>query len=130
VREVAGRYDRKSPYHSGDGAIARLASAQHGVVTLPQLLALGISRGAVEGRVKRKRLLRVHRGVYAVGHTALTQDGRLIAAVFACGTGALLSHRSAGAKHGLISWSPNRIDVVVGEKRGKRRGIELHRPAR
>jgi very-short-patch-repair endonuclease len=97
------------------------------VVTLPQLLALGISRGAIEGRVKRKRLLRLHRGVYAVGHTALTPDGRLIAAVFACGTGALLSHRSAGAKHGLVWWSPYRIDVVVPEKRGRRPGIELHR---
>ena len=65
--------------------------------------------------------------MYAVGHAALTNDGRLIAAVYACGTGALLSHRSAGAKHGLLAWSPNRIDVVVCEKRAQRPGIELHR---
>ena len=104
-----------------------MAGSQHGVVTIGQLLALGLSRAAVEGRIRRGRLHRLHRGVYAAGHTALPRDGRLIAAVYACGEAALLSHRSAGAAHGLLTWSPPRIDVVVPGPRAPRPGIELHR---
>jgi very-short-patch-repair endonuclease len=43
----------------------------------------------------------LHRGVYAVGDRALPVHGRLVAAVFALGTGAAASHRSAAALHGL-----------------------------
>jgi very-short-patch-repair endonuclease len=49
-----------------------------------------------------------------------------MAAVLACGPGALLSHRSAGAHHGLLGYLSARIDVtVVG--RGPRPGIVVHR---
>ena len=41
------------------------------------------------------RLHRVHRGVYAVGHTNLSLHGQCLAAVFAVGPGSLLSHYSA-----------------------------------
>jgi hypothetical protein len=47
----------------------------------------------------RRRLVRLHRGVYAVGHARLTARGRLWAAVLACGGryAAVVSHRSAAA---------------------------------
>jgi very-short-patch-repair endonuclease len=108
-------------------AIGELAGRQHGVVTLAQLLELGLTRGAVEGRMRRGRLLPLYRGVYAVGHRALTENGRLIAAVYACGAGALLSHRSAGALHGLLRSDTRRIDVTVPHARTARAGIALHR---
>jgi very-short-patch-repair endonuclease len=127
VGEHSGQYDRKPPYHSWDEAIGELASRQHGVVSLAQLLELGLTRAAVEGRVKRKRLLALHRGVYAVGHRALTRDAHLVAAVYACGSGALLSHRCAGAKHGLLRGSPASIDVTAPGERKAREGITLHR---
>ena len=60
------------------------------------------ARAAIEGRVKRGRLHRIHRGVYAVGHMALTRYGRFMAAVLACGEGAALSHFSAAVLWG--SW--------------------------
>jgi very-short-patch-repair endonuclease len=41
-------------------------------------------------------LLRLHRGTYAVGYQPLTEKGRWMAAVFAAGPDAVLSHRSAG----------------------------------
>ncbi len=84
-----------------DSEIARLAGAQHGVIARRQLAALGIGRGAIEVRVRRGSLLRVHRGVYAVGHRRLSQQGRWLAAVLAAGAGAALSHRDAAALHGL-----------------------------
>jgi very-short-patch-repair endonuclease len=95
------------------------------VVSLRQLLALGLSRSAVEGRVRGKRLLPLHRGVYAVGHRALTWRGRLIAAVYACGPGALASHRAAGALHGIVN--SGRIEVTVPRSCGAHPGITVHR---
>ena len=46
------------------------------------------------------RLHRVARGVYAVGWPQLTPKRRWMAAVLACGDGAVLSHRSAAALWG------------------------------
>jgi Transcriptional regulator, AbiEi antitoxin len=82
--------------HSVDAAIGALAGRQHGVVSAAQLLALGLTRAAIEARVKTSRLYVVHRGVYAVGHRSLTAHSRDLAAVLACGPEALLSHRAAG----------------------------------
>jgi anti-sigma factor ChrR (cupin superfamily) len=52
---------------------------------------------AIADRVANGQLHRVHRGVYAVGHTVLTTRGRWVAAVLAAGPGAVLSHASAAA---------------------------------
>jgi len=64
-------------------ALARLAANQHGVVSLAQMRAVGLGKEAVKARARRGRLHRVHRGVYAVGHPRLTNEGRWMAAVLA-----------------------------------------------
>jgi hypothetical protein len=56
----------------------------------------------------------VHRGVYAVGHRVLRTQGRWLAAVLACGEGAVLSHRSAAAHWGLLQTEAAAIDVTGG----------------
>ena len=122
MRHDSGQCDGKRADHS----IGELAGRQHGVVTLAQLQALGLTRAAVEGRLRRGRLLRLYRGVYAVGHLALTENGRLIAAVYACGAGALLSHRSAGALHGLLRFDSSRIEVTVAARRRRKDGLAIH----
>lgn len=81
--------------------IAALAAKQHGIVTRKQLLVLGLSHGSIVARTGGGYLHPVHRGVYAVGHVALTVRARWLAAVLACGSGAALSHRSAAALHGI-----------------------------
>jgi very-short-patch-repair endonuclease len=96
------------------------------VVSGEQLRELGFTRGQVRARIEGKRLLPVHRAVYAVGHLDLSLDGRRLAAVLACGPGALLSHRAGGALQGLLTWAP-RLDVTVPTPRKARDGIELHR---
>jgi len=65
------------------------------------LLGLGLSRDAVRHRVAVGRLHRLHRGVYALGRPELGRLGAFLAAVFACGPEALLSHESAEALWGI-----------------------------
>jgi very-short-patch-repair endonuclease len=95
-------------------------------VSRAQLVALGFTRDSVRRRVERKRLQPLYPGVYAVGHTGLTADSRRLAAVLACGPGALLSHHAAGSAQGLLSSSPQ-FDVTVRHARKRREGILIHR---
>jgi very-short-patch-repair endonuclease len=112
-----------------DRAIARLAANQHGVVSVDQLRAIGLDLDAISYRVRVGRLYRVHRGVYAVGHPRLSNEGRWMAAVLACGPGAVLSHRSAAALWGMLGTPPGFPEVTVPGHGGRRRreGIRLHR---
>ena len=112
-------------------AIERLATTQHGVVTRGQLLALGLGVGAIEARLRKRRLIRLHRGTYAVGHQALRREGWWMAAALAHGSGAVLSHHTAAAAWDLRP-PRDRIDVSVPPESGCRRsqrGIRLHRVA-
>ena len=68
-----------------DQVVAKIAGRQHGVVSAAQLGPAGIDKDAVPRRVKACRIHRIHRGVYAVGHTRLTFEGRCMAAVLALG---------------------------------------------
>jgi very-short-patch-repair endonuclease len=107
--------------------VLALAARQHGVVTRVQLRELGMSDDAIEYRLSRGRLHRVHRGVYAVGRPQLTRNGVLIAAVLGCGRGAALSHDAAGEVLGIRKRRAGPIDVTVPGARRASRGIRLHR---
>ena len=102
-------------------AAAELARRQHGVVAKRQLIALGIGPGAIKHRLSVGRLHRVHRGVCALGHAALSADGNRMAAVLACGPDALLSHRDAAALWDLRGTAHTRIEVSV-----PRSGLRSH----
>jgi very-short-patch-repair endonuclease len=84
-----------------DRALAALAARQHGVVARWQLAATGVTLSMLKSRIARGQLIRLHRGVYAVGHDRLRREGQWMAAVLAVGDGAVLSHRDAAALHGL-----------------------------
>ncbi|MDO8186784.1 DUF559 domain-containing protein [Conexibacter sp. JD483] len=105
-----------------DALLARLADEQYGVVARRQLTAAGAGRGAIEARIRRGLLIRLHRGVYAVGHVRLTRDGRWMGGVLAAGAGAVLSHRDAANLHGLGQFGGTRIEVTApGDARGDER---------
>jgi very-short-patch-repair endonuclease len=108
---------------------ARIASRQHGVVSVEQLRGVGLERGAVQRRVAAGRLHRIHRGVYAVGHPGISFQGRWMAATLAYGEGAVVSHRSAAALWELLRRQNGLIDVSLPGRGGrqKRQGIRLHR---
>ena len=86
---------------SADASIARLAGRQNGVVTHRQLRALGLSEAGIAHRIATGRLHRLHRGVYLVGNPVPPPLSLETAALFACGPGAVLSHRTAVRLHGL-----------------------------
>jgi hypothetical protein len=110
---------------SVDRAIGRIAEAQHGVITAAQLSGLGLGAGAIKYRVKLGRLRPVYRGVYTIGHRLLTPHGHWMAAVLACGPGAVLSHRAAAALWRIRGGTA--IEVTVPSPKRGRAGIRLHR---
>lgn len=106
--------------------IAALAADQHGVVSRGQLLDGGVSKRAIELRVQSGHLLRLHRGVYAVGHARLRREGHWLAAVLAV-PGAVLSHRDAAALHELRPGNHPDVDVTGPNARASQPGIRFHR---
>ncbi|MDA0168158.1 type IV toxin-antitoxin system AbiEi family antitoxin domain-containing protein [Solirubrobacter taibaiensis] len=108
-----------------DARVAEMAARQWGVVNLAELRACGLT-SAIEMRVEAGRLFRVHRGVYAVGIPRLSLNGRFLAAVMACGEGAVLSHYSAAVLWGLRTWIEHLPDVTGPDLR-TRAGINVHR---
>src|SRR5919109_926282 len=107
---------------------ARVAAGQFGVITHAQLVSCGLSRDRIAQRVKSAHLQRLWRGVYSFGHKELTREGRLIAAVLACGPGAVLSHGPAAHQWAMLLTAQANIDVTVATRAGraKRKGIRLH----
>ena len=106
-----------------DRKLADLATKQYGIVASRQL---GMSANAISTRTSSGRLFRVHRGVYAVGHLGLGQEARWLAAVLACGEGAVLSHRSAATFWGIRLGELFRAEVTTGDRR-RHQLITTHR---
>lgn len=105
---------------------AELAARQYGVLSVEQLTALGIGRGSIEKALANGRLRRLHRGVYAEGHTDLSLHGECLAAVLACGPGALLSHYSAAWLLGLLPTPPIPVHVTTPIPRKRRPRVVIH----
>lgn len=87
---------------------------------------LGMSEEAIEVRIRAGRLHRLHAGVYAVGHSAISRQGRWLAAVLVSGPVAVLSHLSAAALWGIRPNSRSRIDVTVPHRSRSSGAIHRH----
>jgi very-short-patch-repair endonuclease len=113
-----------------DAKIGQIAALQRGRVARWQLLVAGLSADVIRGLVRRHQLLRVHDGVYAVGHAASVPLGAETAALLAGPEGAALSHLSAASLWGLLPPGSDQgiIDVLVGSHPRRRRpGIRFRR---
>lgn len=100
-----------------------VANAQHGIVRGEQLRALGWSSSAIS---RSRALHRLYRSVYAVGHTALSQEGRWLAAVFAAGEGAALCRKCTAALMKVKRWAPREPEVLVPRTHRPIPGVKLH----
>jgi hypothetical protein len=94
----------------------------HGVSCRRDLLRAGVTSRAIEHRLKSGLLIALYTGVYALGHDALTVDGRRRAVVLACGEGAVLSHRSAAGAWGMRPDSSPTWNVTVRTASRRRAG--------
>lgn len=81
---------------------------------------------SIDRRLRDGRLHKLYRGVYACGHTALSERGSWMAAVLACGPGAVLSGPCAASLHG--AWKrrvPATPSVLVPRRSPRPSGIDV-----
>jgi hypothetical protein len=112
-----------------DRVIARLATGAHGVVSRLELLAAGVSKRQVDRRLDRGALIVEFPGVYRAGHRAPSAEARYIAALKACGEGAVLSGLAAAWLYGLVGGPAPRPEVSTPNNR-RVKGIRVHRSRR
>ena len=104
----------------------RIATSSHGVVTRAQLLRARVTLQEIRTRVESGGLLRVHRGVYRVGHSAPSIEATYLAAVFAAGDAAVLSGLAAAHLHGLVKGAVPPAEVTARTER-RIEGVRTHR---
>ncbi len=115
---------------SHDVRVARLATRQCGVVGRRQLLAMGMSKSAIDRRIRAGRLIPLYRGVFAVGHEATSDLGRIFAALLAA-PNAIGSHSTAAYLHKLTLTLPPFVEVTVYGRGGRSRpGLTIHETTR
>ena len=96
-------------------------------MTRPQLLAAGLTRHEIDGRVKRGGLIPLYRGVFAAGHEAISDRGRIRAALLAAGPKAAASHTTAAFLHELLPTLPAVLHVSVpGRPPRQRPALRIH----
>jgi very-short-patch-repair endonuclease len=109
--------------------LLKLANRQFGLLRTSDLLAAGLTDDQLQTRREACRLTRVHAGVYAFGHTALRDEGHWLAAQWACGPSATLSHHSAAGYHGWPVEPDGDVHVSVTGTIRSRTGLRVHRVA-
>jgi Protein of unknown function (DUF559) len=110
-----------------NAGVWELVRRQHGVVARRQLLEHGLTAKAIRHRLRIGRLYPLWTGVYAVGRPQVSRGGTWMAAVLACGPGALLSHRSAAALWGFGIEHPDYIEISLARHSTLcRPGIRVH----
>jgi predicted transcriptional regulator of viral defense system len=108
--------------------LSRVARRQFGVVTTHQVQAAGLSRDSLSTLVRSQVLVRRFRGVYAFRGTPDSREARWLAAQFAIGRRAVLSHQTAAAIHGLDLGATDGAVHVIVPRRSRRvpAGIVVH----
>lgn len=110
--------------------VARVAELQRGRITRDQLRALAISDSTIKRLIGSGRLVRVHRGVYAVRPVVALPLGCETAALLACGPNAVLSHGSAAALWKICEPQRSEVHVTIPWRRHRHQpGLRIHRTA-
>jgi len=101
-------------HHSTSSRVAATAGAQHGVISHAQLRDAGVSPSTLTRWVSAGRVVRLRRGLYALGHRSLTRDGWWNAAVLLGGPGSTLTGRAGCTIWGVLPHDHGPIDVIPG----------------
>ncbi|MBA2349733.1 MAG: DUF559 domain-containing protein [Solirubrobacterales bacterium] len=102
-----------------------MATRQCGWIHRSQLRAAGIDRDGVRRAVRSGRLFPRRGELFLVGHERLAPGSEEAAALLVAGPGAVLSHRSAAAVWGLLTWT-GRVEVTAARHRRSRRRVAIH----
>ncbi len=110
--------------------VATLAGNQDGVVSTAQLRGCSVTRRQIDRWVQNGRLVRIHQGVYAVGHRPTVARAEWRAALLAIGGTAAIGYSTSLALRDLPE--PRELDGqlhVVTQRGGPRKpaGVHLHR---
>lgn len=106
--------------------IAALAQRQGGHVTRAQLVAEGLGTTTIDRHVTIGRLIRVHRGVYAVGHLPTNPIDRAHGVLLAAGPRSALAAGSAAALWDLFTAWPVQTQLISPLQR-RVPGVTTHR---
>jgi hypothetical protein len=114
-----------------DHLVARVAEQHHGVFALHHLDRLGITQKARLHRVQQGRWLSPYDGVYRVAGSPLTWKGELVAATWAGGDRAVVSHRSATELWELPGGRTDPIEITCPRwRRTRHAGLLVHESTR
>jgi very-short-patch-repair endonuclease/predicted transcriptional regulator of viral defense system len=96
---------------SPDHRLDELAAAQHGTFTLDDARISGLTHAQIDARVAT-RWSPLYEGVFRIRGAPSTWRGELLAATFAAGDGAAISHRSAAALYKLPGADTELIELT------------------
>jgi very-short-patch-repair endonuclease len=113
-------------------AAVALAEQQGGVISRPQLLEIGVTRGQVRAQVSARRWRRWRSQCLAVHTGELSDTGQLWAAVLEAGPRAVLDGASSLLASGLKGFTEEsiRISVPRSSRRRRGRGMNVHQTRR
>jgi len=102
--------------------LREIAIDQHGFVSVEQALDAGVTRAALSGLVRRKRLEHAATGVYRVPQVPYGQyDAFMLAVLWTGVPEAVTSHETALDLYEVSDINPTKIFVTVGKNRRIRR---------
>lgn len=109
-------------------SLPEVVAAQRGVVIRRQLLIAGWTDGQIAAQLGARRWKRVYPGVYATFTGEPSWDQRVLAALLACGDGAVAGFQTAAALHGFgVRGKPLRIVVPASRRLTPPPGVVLTR---
>ncbi|MFA5891326.1 MAG: type IV toxin-antitoxin system AbiEi family antitoxin domain-containing protein [Actinomycetota bacterium] len=112
-------YDPKRTEKSVDGAVARVAANQHGLLTRAQALKTGATPGMIRWRLQAGRWQRVLPSTYLVAGAPPSWRRQAMAACLHLGPGATLSFRAAATLCGMTDIKTRRLEVTVTKHRNR-----------
>ena len=108
-----------------DEVARAIGDRRHGVAGRDQLLAAGVSRGQIKRSLSAGRLRPMFRGVYSVGHGAVSREGWCQAALLACGDESVLGDRTACQLWRMRGDGLFPLSVIVPVNQGRKNSVGL-----
>ena len=127
---MASRWQEPHPYGDQEAIERRIeavAARQHQLVRFDQLLDAGMTRRTIGTRSDRRRLHRLHRGVFATHSPPYSQEQTWLAAVLACGPETYLCGPSCARHWAIAEIGSRTVHVCSPTRTGRSRaGITVH----